>query len=103
MAQIQATQRWILEWEDRSGDPDRRVLISSDSVQEVRDDIRRILEGEEWTPPDADEIGGPLTEPAFDAFVREEFDFDSDDAILDLWSAVSFECDDGVFSIIRER
>jgi hypothetical protein len=95
--------RWILEWNDRSRDPDRRVLISADGIRETRDAIRRLLTGATWTPADADDLGGALTEPALDAFLREELGDSTDETLSKLWGGITFECDDGVFRIQRER
>lgn len=95
--------RWILDWQDRSRDPDRRVRITADSVDEVREAIGRLLNGETWTPPDAEEFKGPDALPAFQAFQTEVMDLADDKRILGLWSAVNFECDDGVLEVVRER
>ncbi len=95
--------RWILDWQDQSRDPERRVLIIADSVDEVRNAIERLLTGETWTPLDADEFRGPNSLPAFQAFKDEVMDLADDVQILGLRSAVSFECDDGVLELVRER
>jgi hypothetical protein len=97
------TGRWILDWQDRSRDPNRRFLISADSVDEVRDAVARLLANETWTPPDADEFKGPDALPASQAFRDEVLDLSNDANILGLWSVVRFECDDGVLELVRER
>ena len=95
--------RWILDWQDQSRDPDRRVRITADSVEEVRGAIERLLTGETWTPPDAKEFRGSDSLPALQAFRNEVINLADDEQILGLWSAVSFECDDGIFEVVRER
>ncbi|HEX3147296.1 MAG TPA: hypothetical protein VHR66_04390 [Gemmataceae bacterium] len=95
--------RWILDWQDRSRDPDRRVRIAADSIDEVREAIERLLTGSTWTPPDAEEFAGPDALPAFQVFKNELMDIADDKQIFDLWSGVNFECDDGALEIIRER
>jgi hypothetical protein len=95
--------RWILDWQDRSRDPARRVLLTADSLAEVRAGIIRLLSDETWTPPDAEEFKGPDALPAIDAFQRELFDLSDDAALINLWSGLTFTCDDGEFHIVRER
>src|SRR5262245_27673622 len=98
-----ADERWILDWQDISCDEDRRVLISVDSIEEFRERVKDILETEEWTPPDAHGTGGPGTISAYLAFQDAALDLTNDGAILGLWESVKFECDDGLFYVVRER
>jgi hypothetical protein len=85
------TGRWVIEWRDR--DPYSRLLVTRDTVDEVRELVRDILSDQTWTGS-SDE--GEAGQPAYEAFLNEEFGDDSDDQFLDLWSGVTFECDDGV-------
>ena len=98
-----AAGRWILDWQDRSRDPDRRVLISADSIEEVRAGVARLLKSSTWTPPEAEEFKGPDAVPALQAFNDEVMDLNDDAQIFGLWSILRFECDDGVLELVRER
>lgn len=95
--------RWIIDWQDKSSDPDRRVLISVDNVEEVRTSIQRMLTSSTWTPDAAVGLQDPDSLPAYEAFVQEVMDLNDDREILGLWSAVTFECDDGTLLVVRER
>lgn len=37
--------RWVFEWEDGSGDADRDVKVTADTIEEYRDCLRRLLTG----------------------------------------------------------
>ena len=96
--------RWILEWNDDSGDTDHDIHETADSVEGAREAIRRILSGVTWTPEDAEEIGGDQTEPAYTALLREACDGDIDTALLDRADeGIAFRCDDGTLTVERER
>ena len=93
-----AGERWILDWQDRSGDADRRILVSLDSIEEVRERIKIILDDQTWTPPNSDaEVN------ALQAFQDEALDLTQDSELLGLWEGVDFECDDGSLHVERER
>jgi len=62
------SRRWILDWQDRSRDPNRRILVTADTIDEVRQYIEELLAVHTWTPEDAIEFKGPDASPAFDAF-----------------------------------
>ena len=96
--------RWILEWNDDSGDTNHDIRETADSVEEARAAMRRILSGETWTPEDAEEIGGDQTEPAYPALLREACDGDLATALLDrAGEGIAFRCDDGTLRVERER
>jgi hypothetical protein len=96
--------RWLLEWKDDSRDPDRLIWESADSVEETRAAIESVLGGVTWTPEDAEELGGDDTEPAYGALVREEFDGNIVKGLSDLrHDRISFRCDNGTLTIVRER
>ena len=65
--------RWLLEWSDDSGDPDHDIRATTDTVEEARAAMDRILTGVTWTPADAREFGSGQTEPAYTALLRETF------------------------------
>lgn len=96
--------RWILDWQDRSGDPARRALVSVDSVEEFRERVRKTLDGETCTPEEAEEFRGPDAVPAIEAFQQEVVDLMNDADILStLWSGVTLECDNGFLHVVREK
>jgi hypothetical protein len=100
----QTGHRWLLEWVDDSGDSDRDIRETADSVEEARDAVRRILTGATWTPEGAREFGGDQTEPAYTALVREAFGGDVVAGLLGLRDGgLTFRCDDGTLTISRER
>jgi hypothetical protein len=55
--------RWIISWEDESGDPDHGLRETADTSEEAQEVIHRFLEGFDWTPEDAGEIQPPLDHP----------------------------------------
>jgi hypothetical protein len=95
--------RWVLDWQDQSRDPDHRIVVSADSVDEFRERVRHLLEGYTSTPDDAEDFKGLDALPAIDVFQEDLIDLADDAEILGLWSGVSFECDDGLFYAVRER
>lgn len=100
----QRAPRWIITWEDESGDEDYDARETADSAGEAREAIERLLTGVMWTPEDADEIGGDRTEPAYTALVREAFRGDIDRGLLNLPDdRITFPCDDGTLTVERER
>jgi hypothetical protein len=102
-----ATGRWINHWKDESGDADRDILISADSVEELKEGLRRVLGNKTYTPdiPDDLKVEGEDDEPqpAYEAFLDNEFGPDVDADILKLWCGVTFQCDDGRLHVVRER
>src|SRR5208337_950711 len=96
--------RWILEWNDDSGDTDHDIRETADSVEEARAAIRRLLSGVTWTPEDAAEIGGEQTESAYPALLREACEGDLARALLaPADEGIVFHCDDGTLTVERER
>jgi hypothetical protein len=98
MADQKRNGRWVIDWQDRSRDPDRRILVSRDTVAEVRELIRDILSDQTWAGSAAD-----ATQSAYSAFIEEESGDDTDEKFLALWTGITFECAEGVLHVVRER
>jgi hypothetical protein len=99
----QRLPRWIISWEDDSGDEDHEIRETADSAEDAREATKRILSGVTWTPEDAKEIGGDRTEPAYTVLVREMFNGDMLAGLLDLPDGATLRCDCGTFTVERER
>jgi len=96
--------RWILEWNDDTGDTAYDIRETADSVEDARAAIRRILSGVTWTPETAEETGGDQTESAYTALLREACDGDIARALLDrAGEGITFRCDDGTLTVARDR
>ena len=110
--------RFIVEWRDDSGDADRDVVRTDDSVEEVMATITNCLDGEAWYDDDAAdkwhrEHPGATEDdcpdfdvPAVQALISQETD-DGDLpkrlAAMRVGEVVTLGCDAGELKIIRER
>jgi len=97
--------RWIVRWEDQSGDDDRYVTRSHDSGNETLDDVRVLLNLATCFTDDPD--GGEEIEAneAFTVWCRESYDADPLGVIeaMRTGETIKFETEDGLLEIIRER
>jgi hypothetical protein len=100
----QTLPRWIITWEDDSGDEDHDIRETADSADEARKATKRILSGVTCTPEEADEIGGDRTEPAYTVLVRDVFTGDIVTGLLSLGDERAVRrCDSGTSTVERER
>jgi hypothetical protein len=99
-----ATDFWLIEWQDISGDADHCIKEVAVSASAAVSALGRILEGEIVT--DALRIAADGTCPAEaerDAFLCLFEDADPVRVLADLDDPIEHECDDGTITVTRLR